>query len=233
MKTPSHFLRRWALNCAAGELLGIGAAGLIAVGYLTAFGEAVSWPERIAFLLLMLVAGAVEGSLLGWFQSRVLTDLFPGLNRGRWLRLTLAVAVLGWLLGMMPSTLISGDSASGPAADPSDSPLLFFSLTAGAGLFLGAVFGWFQWFELRRHTPQAARWVVANALGWAVALSCIYLAASWPDAQTPAWQIVVSGIVGGLAGGGLLGLITGLFLLKLKPFADEPKHSISILQLQD
>lgn len=219
MKTTEKFLlwRTWTLNCAAGELLGIGTAGLFAVLYLITLGEPDTASERVSFLVLMLGAGAVEGTLLGWFQWRVLRQIFPTMTSQRWVRLTVAVAMGGWLIGMLPSTLMTGPASQDNATDPARHPLLFFALTTGAGLLLGAAFGWIQWLELRRHTSNARRWITANAIGWAVALSWIYLGASLPDTQTPVWQVVVAGIIGGALGGLSLGVITGFFLKEMTP----------------
>jgi hypothetical protein len=214
---PPPLFRRWVLDCAAGELLGIGIAGALAATYLLVGGEPQSVPERLGFLALMRAAGSLEGHLLGWFQARVLRELIPGLSVRRWVGLTVLIAFLGWLAGMLPSTLIV-DTARAPAAtgpDLDQSPGAFLALAAGAGLFVGALFGWLQWVELRRHVRRAGRWVLANAIGWAVALTWIYVAAPWPDAETPTGVVIASGLVGGTLAGLSLGLVTGLFLQRL------------------
>lgn len=216
---PPSLFRRWVRHCAAGELLGIGTAGAVAATYLLVWGEPQSVPERLTFLGLMLAAGSLEGYLLGWFQARVLREAIPGLSVRRWIGLTVLIAFLGWLAGMLPSTLIV-DTAAAPTSggpDLDQSPGAFLALAAGAGLFVGALFGLFQWFELRRHVPRAGWWIGANALGWAVALTWIYVAASWPDADTPTGVVIASGLVGGTLAGLSLGVVTGLFLKRMLP----------------
>lgn len=100
------FWFRWTLNCAAGEILGIAVAAGLAGGVLMRLGEPQSWVERVGFLLLMLGAGALEGYAVGWFQWRVLRERFA-VPKADWIGATVSVAVLSWLLGMLPSTLMS------------------------------------------------------------------------------------------------------------------------------
>lgn len=162
------FFIRWTFNCAMGELAGIGAAGAIAFGVNSSLGEPETIGAKVLVLLAMMGAGLVEGSVLGWMQWRALRHKFGKVKRNEWVLFTALVAVLGWMLGMLPS-LFGGSAVEDPAAAPSDidfsDPLVFGMLTIGMGLALGALFGIFQWLVLRKYVAKANRWILANALG--------------------------------------------------------------------
>lgn len=126
----------------------------------------------------------------------------------------MAVAMAGWFLGMLPSTLMAGQPANTAAAG--EPPLWMVALGAvGMGLALGAVFGWAQQRVLRRYLAGSGRWVVANSLAWGAGLWWVYLGASWESGGEPLWQLVVSGIVSGLLMGLTVGAVIGWFLLKM------------------
>jgi len=215
MKLLNNYQRRWILHCAWGELLGIGAAGMIAFGVNQVIGEPVTLLQKITVLITMLGAGALEGGLLGWFQWQVLKDRIPILPAREWVGLTVAVAVLGWFLGMLPSLFfLNPGPTNTTAAAPSflQNPWVLIIITIAMGLLVGALFGLFQWFALRKYVMGAGSWITANALGWGLGLGWIYLAASWPDENTSLPIIIISGIAGGILAGLTVGFITGLYL---------------------
>ncbi|HMQ49726.1 MAG TPA: hypothetical protein PKA00_19925 [Saprospiraceae bacterium] len=206
----------WTFNCATGELLGIGTAGAIAYGINTAIGEPVHIMTKLIVLFAMMMAGAIEGSLLGFFQWRVLKKIWPTMPSGTWIGYTIAIAVLGWFLGMLPSLFFipSQVEASANAGVELDQPVLFAVLSIGSGLLLGALFGLFQWIPLRKYSPKAAYWILANALGWGLGLGWIYLVASLPQEGSPLSVLISLGIAGGLLAGLSVGAITGWFLIR-------------------
>ena len=83
------------------------------------------------------------------------------------------------------------------------------------GIFLGALFGLFQWIELKRHTSRAGLWILANTLGWTAGLAIIFIGASVPSVETELAVTIVIGTVSGLLAGLSVGAITGLFLIRL------------------
>ncbi|GEO07107.1 hypothetical protein AAE02nite_47710 [Adhaeribacter aerolatus] len=225
MKWPGKYARKWILACALGELLGIGAAGAIAFAVNHTLGEPVTLPQKLTVLGCMLAAGAVEGSLLGYMQWRVLQERIPRLPALEWMGWTVAVAVLGWFLGMLPSLFFLEGTADNSPQSPAvalENPLVLSSIAVGMGLLVGALFGLFQWFSLRKYIPAAGKWILANALGWGLGLGWIYLAASWPDENTSLPLIIISGILGGILAGLSVGLITGIYLPKLT----QPKSQV-------
>lgn len=208
------FWLRWTLNCAAGEILGIAIAAGLAGLVLMTLGEPQSWPTRIGFLLLMLGAGALEGYAVGWFQWRVLRERFT-VPKADWIGATVSVAVLGWLLGMLPSTLASNPESGAVAFEPSLGQIALFALLFGLGA--GVLFGIGQWVVLRHYAEGAGVWVMANALGWGLALVWIYPIASSMPVGIALWQQVLLGALAGLLSGVSIGGITGWFLLRIQP----------------
>lgn len=212
------YWRKWTLSCAAGELLGIGCAGAIAFAVNHAVGEPVTLAEKLTVPGCMLVAGTIEGTVLGWLQWRVLKEKIQTLTAKDWIGMTVLIAVLGWFLGMLPSLFFipnEPNPTEAPAPSAFENPWVFAALSISAGLVLGALFGLFQWFALRKHVPKSANWIGANALGWGAGLGWIYLFASLPTEQTPLWGNVLLGVTGGILAGVSVGAITGIFLLKI------------------
>ncbi len=210
-----------------GEFLGIGFAASVAVLHNNWIGEPRSLGEHLLLIIWMLFAGAVEGSLLGWFQSRVLRRHLPQFRAGTWIRLTMLAGITAWLIGMLPSTLVS--MQQGPAGAPSSQPsfLVMAAMVIGGGLLLGGMFGAFQGVELSKHISKGSRWVWANAIGWSLGLGWIFAGATWPNESTPWYWIVSSAILGGLLAGLTVGLVTGRFLLRIMAEDSGKKPSFS------
>lgn len=208
----NSFWLRWTVACGLAEFAGIGLAGLIAGLTIRWLGEPDAWSEKILTLSAMLLAGALEGWLVGHFQAKVLRTKLPSLSAAGWIKATVWVAVAGWFAGMLPSTFLTGNSQSGAAAEP---PLWMMTLSVVAmGLAAGALFGWAQYRVLRRYVSWARGWIGANALAWGAGLWWVYLGASWPDGSEPLWCLVALGVGSGLLMGLTVGAVTGLFLVR-------------------
>lgn len=217
-----RFHRRWTLACAIGELVGIGVAAAAGVSLAALVGEPRSPAARLLTLGVFGLVGAVEGGVLGGLEWYVLRDRLPRLRLGEWAGVTAAVAVLGWLIGMTPSTFAPAQAPA--AAEPALVVVLLLAVGAGAGA--GLCFGAAQWSVLRRHARRAGRWIWIHVVAWGLALAAIFLGASLPTAAWPAWAIIVSGAGGGLAGGLLLGGVTGVVARSLSPWVDEGGWSL-------
>lgn len=209
---------KWTIYCALGELIGIGIAASIAFGVNIIFSEPQTLQLKLLILFFMLLAGFIEGFLLGTFQWKALKDKIPLVPKNEWIFYTVLVAVLGWLIGMLPSLFFipQSESVSSEFSMNFDDTFLFAMISIGAGLVLGAIFGLFQWFVLRKYTLKPYRWIIANSLGWAVGLGWIYLFASLPNEDSNIIINVVYGIIGGFLAGLSVGGITGLFLIRFQ-----------------
>jgi hypothetical protein len=207
---------RWFVACTAGELLGFGAAALWAwLAFLLVGADPMAWSGRIATLGLMVCAGVVEGAVLGLFQWSALRTTFPKLRARSWLTATIAVAALGWLLGMLPSTLMGSASSGEAYAEPALAVIL-----AGAAVFgalAGAAFGLAQWLVLRRHAHDARRWIWANSLGWALGLPWSYLAGSTISVSDSLLVAIIVGSIAGALMGASVALVTGRALARIRP----------------
>jgi NAD(P)-dependent dehydrogenase (short-subunit alcohol dehydrogenase family) len=216
------FYRRWTVACAAGELVGIGVAAGVALMTHALIGEPQSLSGRLLTLASFAAVGAVEGTALAAFQWRVLRTRLPRLRAGEWIGVTVAVAVTGWIVGMMPSLLIAHPAATTP--EPGLEVVLFIAAIAGAGA--GLCFGAAQWFILRRHAEHSGRWIWIHVPAWGLAMSAIFLGASLPDSDSSGWFIALAGATGGALGGLVLGAVTGLVARELRPWVDEQRWSL-------
>jgi len=206
----------WTIACGIGEFFGIGVAAGIGSLYLILLGEPGSLSQKISLILVMVFAGIIEGLLVGSFQWSVLRKRFIAMKAKNWLIFTALGAATAWLLGMIPSTffIFQSSASSTAAAEPSGMQIAL--LAAVSGIVLGALFGAFQWIELKKHTPDAGRWILANLLGWTVGLIIIYLGASIPSLDTSLAIVISIGVISGLLAGLSVGAVTGLFLVKLR-----------------
>jgi hypothetical protein len=199
-------LARWTALCAAAETVGMTAAAGAAKASQALVGEQPAGAETAVALSLVVAGGLVEGIALGTAQATGLRMLVPELDRGRWVLVTVAVAGLGWAGASAPAVLRGGDDGSGP-------PLaLVLSGSAALGVVMGTALGAAQALVLRGLVPRPWRWVGANALAWAPAMTVIFLGASTPSSDWPVAAVVGLGAVTGAAAGAVLGLVTGRFL---------------------
>jgi hypothetical protein len=198
---PDGLWRRWTLATAAGETAGFLVPAVAAV--LLPAG-ARDGARTVAFV----VAGSLEGAILGWAQSRVLREAVPAVSAGAWVTRTALAAAVAWLIGLTPSLL--WDRLGGLP------PVVTGALAMAGGLVLLASIGVAQWSVLRSHLPGSAWWIGWTALGWAAGLLVFTLV------TTPLWQpgqsgavIAAIGAVGGALMAVTVGAVTGLGLVRL------------------
>jgi hypothetical protein len=208
-------LARWTALCAAAETVGMTAAAAAAKTAQAVVGEAPTGVETAVGLSIVVTGGLVEGVALGAAQAAGLRRLLPGLDRRRWVLVTVAVAGVGWAAFSAPAAL--GDAGAG---GPSQLPLLLAGASA-IGVGMGAVLGGAQALVLRGRVPRPSRWVVANAVAWAPAMTVIFFGATLPDADWSVPSVVGLGAATGAAAGTVLGLVTGRFLASLTGRAQE------------
>jgi hypothetical protein len=160
----------------------------------------------------------LEGALVGGVQARVLRGSLQDLSAADWIKATMLGAGVAWLLGMVPSTvaaLVAWSPSSRTVPPPEPSALGQYGLALLLGAVTGPVLGLGQWLVLRRHVARAGRWIVANAVAWALGMVVIFLGMD----QLP-WQrgglVVVAGVylVCGAAGA-LVGVVHGRVLRAL------------------
>ena len=192
--------RRWVVATTCGELAGFAIPAIVGA---TAASADVG---QSASMVLLVLAGVGEGTILGWAQSRMLRRELPELRTGDWIRATAAGAAVAWTIGMLPSTFSRQLLELWP-------PLLV-ALGALAGVVLLATIGFAQWLVLRRHLDGSGSWVVANALAWIAGLAVVFTAIGVAPGDSPV-LMAAFGVVGGLGMGLTVALVTGLFLVRL------------------
>jgi hypothetical protein len=211
----------WVGANAAGELIGLGVSARVvwtAMSYLSSTGRDKGLTEQIVAAVVMVAAGAlVEGFAVGTAQWLVLRRVFWLVGRGQWVFATAVGAGIAWLLGVIPSTLMSFGEQGGEAAAtaPDMSGPLTLALAALMGIVLGPVLGLPQWLVLRNYVSRAGWWVPAQSAAWALGMPLVFLAAgSIPDG-TPLPVVVVL-VVGTLAlAGAVVGAVHGIALVYL------------------
>ncbi|WP_328325731.1 hypothetical protein OHA70_36285 [Kribbella sp. NBC_00382] len=181
--------RLWFWNVTIAEFFGFAVPALIGTSTRD-FPAVISLPA-------LLIAGAVEGTLLGLGQASVLRLALPHLPRRRWIVSTSVAAALAYLIGLSPSLL---------ADRVSHWPVV---VLAGAGFSLGVILlasiGTAQWLILRTEVPKAQIWIIATAAAWLVGLG-VFLGFAMPLWRPGQPQLLTVGI--GLAGGLLMAATT-------------------------
>ena len=106
---------RWIRANALAEMIGL-TGSLLATGVIIgAIGDASPLTVIAAAVAAVLFGIFFEGVVVGWFQWRVLRDVFSTMTRGSWIRATAIGAGIAWTLGMLPSTIMSIVAVGEPA----------------------------------------------------------------------------------------------------------------------
>jgi uncharacterized protein DUF6544 len=197
---PRVLRRSWFVATLLGESVGFLVPALVA---------AFAYDLHVAALLpLMVIAGAVEGTVLGIAQAVVLRREFLGLSRVPWAAATAVGAATAWFVGMLPSTFYSTWSDWPPY------------LTVPVGVVLGLVVlvsvGFAQWTVLRHHVARSRSWVPANAVAWGAGLAVLFgiCMPLWREGQPVALTVAI-GVLGGLAMAVTVACLTAAWLTRL------------------
>lgn len=206
---------RWVFANIVGEVIGLGAAGIIGVTLAWSIERSFGTFAGVALAVVMILVGMFEGVVVGIAQWSALRQPFPKLRLAHWTLAATIGAFVAWTLGMTPSTLIdignTGAPASAPPFEMNDT--LMYAFAAIMGVILGSILGFPQWLTLRRHVTRAGWWVPANAIAWAVGMPVVFLGAS--SAPTGIAGLIVTGLLTGAAAGAVVGAVHGVALVWL------------------
>jgi len=204
---------RWVGVNAIGELFGLG-------GTLAAAGFAISLlriQNQIVFVfvsfLIAILSGAIEATVVGLAQWWAMHPWIPAITRRAWWLATLAGALLAYVLGYLPSTLMSlGEQTSQtPVSEPPQWIVLL--LAGGIGVVAGAVLSCTQWLVLRKHLQRAGWWIPANMLAWLVGMPIIFWGIDVAQKVQSVLQTVLLACGALLLTGVAVGAIHGAFLV--------------------
>jgi len=198
---------RWTVAFTLGELIGFGAiavSGAAIAMWLTSGLEPIA--KSLILYVAAIVGGLGEGAVLGWFQTRVLSEIIPELDVRKWIVATAVAASIAWAVGMLAPTLddLVGLSTSAHIA-----------IWIPAGIVILLSIGSAQALVLRQTVSKPSRWVVANAVGWLAGLAWTFALPSALPEDAPAHVWVATFVVSGVLMGATAGAVTGLTLIRL------------------
>ena len=205
---------RWIIANGFSELVGLGAT-FATIGLLVSKIETQQMTGILLSFAITVSCGVIEATIVGLAQWWTMHPWFPMIGRFAWWRATLIGALLGYILGYLPSTLMSMGEAVTQTSQVEPPQWVTLLLAAGLGAVAGAVLSFAQWLILRRKVKRAELWIPANMLAWALGMPVIFLGMDLAFKMAEVWQSVLVVGVAILAAGLIVGAIHGRFLVAL------------------
>jgi hypothetical protein len=191
-------LLRWALVVTLGETVGFAVPAAVGAGV-----TAAGWGS-LPILIAVVLAGAVEGAVLGTAQADCLYGWGVLPVRRRWIAATSVGAAVAWSLGMLPSTLGGLNWTVGTVV-----------LVGIGGLILLSSLPLAQYFVLRDHVRRALLWIPINMVAWLLGITWTLAPSPWVDQSTPAGTLILIYGIAGLCMAATVAVITGLGMTRL------------------
>ncbi|MCK7537759.1 MAG: hypothetical protein MZV63_45810 [Marinilabiliales bacterium] len=163
-----------------------------------------------------MASGAVEATLVGLAQWWAMHPWFPSIERFAWWRGTFIGALIAYVMGYLPPTIMSigeATASSAPVVEPPQWVVLL--LAAGMGFVGGAVLSFAQWLVMRGKVRQAGIWIPANMLAWTFGMPVIFWGIDMAFKMSAIWQSVLLMAGTLFVAGAIVGGIHGLFLVRL------------------
>jgi hypothetical protein len=190
-------LVRWVLVVTLGEAVGFSVPAVVGVAVTGA-----PWGP-LATLVALVLAGSVEGALLGAAQADCLYRWRVLPARRWWVVATSVGAAVAWSIGMLPSTFDLRWTAE-------------TAVVAGVGgLMLLTSLPLAQYFVLRGHVRRAARWIPINIAAWLLGIAWTLAPSPVVDESTPAGALIVIYSIAGLCMAATVAVVTGVGMIKL------------------
>lgn len=207
--------RRWVAANALGELLGLGLTFVVVILALSRIGD----PQTVGMIWLAffiaVFAGAIEATLVGSAQWWAFSPWIPAITWRTWWLATLTGAIIAYVLGYLPSTLMSLGEQTTQAAVAEPPQSIQYLLAAGMGGAAGAVLSFAQWLALRRRVPHAGWWLPANMLAWMVGMPVIFWGIDLIQKGQSTWLSLLFMVGVLLMTGAVVGAIHGAVLVQL------------------
>jgi hypothetical protein len=214
--TKNQLWTRWTLANAFSEMVGLGLTFAITALFFISMGEQATMTGILISSVVAIASGAIEATFVGLAQWWAMRPCFPSIGRFEWWRATFIGALIAYVLGYLPSTLMSmgeATASNAPMAEPAEWIVLL--LAAGLGAVGGAVLSFVQWLVLRRRVERAGLWIPANMLAWAFGMPLIFWGIDMAFRLPEIWQSVLFMAGTLFAAGAVVGAIHGLFLVRL------------------
>lgn len=214
--TKNQLWTRWTLANAFSEMVGLGLTFAITGLLFSSMGEQNTIGAILLAFVVAVASGAVEATFVGLAQWWAMKPWFPSIGRFEWWRGTFIGALIAYVLGYLPSTIMSmgeATASSTPMAEPAQWVVLL--LAAGMGAVGGAVLSFAQWLVLRGKVHGAGIWIPANILAWLFGMPVIFWGIDMAFKMSELWQsiLLMAGTL--FVAGAVVGSIHGLFLVKL------------------
>jgi hypothetical protein len=196
--TTRKRLLRWVLVVTLGEAVGFTVPAAVGVAL-----TPPSWGS-VPTLVAMVLAGSLEGALLGAAQADCLFRWGVLPVRRWWIVATSLGAAVAWSLGMLPSTLSGLTWTAG------------LTVVAGIGaLILLTSLPLAQYFVLRDHVRRAALWIPINMVAWLLGIAWTLAPSPWVDQSTSTGPLILVYGAAGLCMAATVAVVTGVGMMRL------------------
>jgi len=207
---------RWTLANALSEMIGLGLTFLLTGLVFSKLDSQGTMTGILLSFAFAVASGAIEATFVGLAQWWAMRPWFPSIERFAWWRATLIGALIAYVLGYLPSTIMSmgeATASSAPVVEPAQWIVLL--LAAGMGAVGGVVLSFAQWLVMRGKVQHAGLWIPANMLAWTFGMPVIFWGIDLAFKTSALWQ-AVSLMAGTLfVAGAIVGGIHGMFLARL------------------
>lgn len=207
---------RWTLANAFSELFGLGLTFLITGLVFSKLDGLGTMTSILLSFVLAVASGAIEATFVGLAQWWAMSPWFPSIERFAWWRGTMIGALIAYVLGYLPSTLMNmgeATTSSAPMVEPPQWVILL--LAAGMGAVGGAVLSFAQWLVMRGKVKRAGAWIPANMLAWTFGMPLIFWGIDMAFRMSALWQSVSLMALTLFIAGAIVGGVHGLFLVRL------------------
>ena len=126
---------RWTLANAFSEVLGLGLTFIISGFIFSKLDSQQTITGILLSFVFVVASGTVEAIFVGLAQWWAMHPWFPAIGKFAWWRATLIGALLAYVLGYLPSTLMNmgeATASSPPAAEPPQWVVLLLAVGMGA-----------------------------------------------------------------------------------------------------
>jgi hypothetical protein len=193
----SRRVTRWVLMVTLGESVGFTVAAMVGVGVTSA-----SW-GRLGTFVAVVLAGSLEGALLGTAQADCLYRWAVLPTRRWWIIATSVGAAVAWSLGILPSTI---------GLHPTLRAVIMVGI---GGLLLLTSLPLAQYFVLRDHVQRPLLWIPINLAAWLLGIIWTLLPSPFIDQSTATAVLIVIYGIAGICMAATVAIITGLGITRL------------------